>query len=392
MTKSQWAFMVSVSLLAGLLLVSGCGPASKVPGELQAPPAAVSAIRQAFPKASIEKVKPEEEDGVKVYEAKLLDNGKEMEIKVTGEGAILEIETDVAPGDLPKAVSDAVAKAAPGAKIKKARKEETLADVKRGKLAKAELKYEVEVAQNGKEGELEVAPDGKIVEELQWKGEEKEENDEKGKESARHESLRTGWRDSFPVNKADLTDIGTNPYFILQPGHRLCLEHGKAALTITVLDETKVVDGVKTRIVEERETEDGQLEEVSRNYFAIDAKTKDVYYFGEEVDIYKNGKVVRHEGCWASGVNGARFGLIMPGNLKVGDRFYQEMAPKVAMDRCEVVSLAEETKTPAGTFKGVVRLRDSSALEGGGEIKLYAPGVGLIRDGEFVLVKIENAK
>jgi hypothetical protein len=35
-----------------------------------------------------------------------------------------------------------------------------------------------------------------------------------------------------------------------------------------VLDETKTVDGVETRIVEERETVNGKPIEVSRNYFA----------------------------------------------------------------------------------------------------------------------------
>ena len=44
-------------------------------------------------------------------------------------------------------------------------------------------------------------------------------------------------------------------------------------LVISILNETKVVDGVKTRVVEERESEDGELVEVSRNYFAISART-----------------------------------------------------------------------------------------------------------------------
>src|SRR5262245_6888351 len=78
---------------------------------------------------------------------------------------------------------------------------------------------------------------------------------------------RPGWRDSFPVNKANLTDRGTGAYFILEPGYRLQFAHGKDTLTITVLDETRIVDGVMTRVVEERETNGGKLDEVSRNYF-----------------------------------------------------------------------------------------------------------------------------
>jgi len=198
------------------------------------------------------------------------------------------------------------------------------------------------------------------------------------------------FQDIFKVEKASLADKGSNTYIILQPGFKLILEDGKDSLTITVLDETKVVDGVKTRIVEERETKGGKLEEVSRNYFAIDKATGDIYYFGEDVDTYdENGKVKNHEGSWLSGVNDARFGLMMPGKPKVGHRYYQELAPKVALDRAEVVSISEKAKVPAGTFKNCLKTKESSGLERGVEEKLFAPGVGLLKDGGFKLAKIE---
>ena len=201
-----------------------------------------------------------------------------------------------------------------------------------------------------------------------------------------------GWRDTFPVDKANLADTGKNPYFNLEPGSRLTLVDGKDTLTITVLGETKVVDGVKTRVVEERETKNEKLIEVSRNYFAIDKTTGDVYYFGEDVDTYTDGKVTGHGGAWLAGVDGARFGLMIPGKPKVGDKYYQEVAPKVAMDRAEVVSVTDEVKVPAGDFKNSLRTRETSALEPGSEDKLYAAGVGLLKDGSFVLAKVENPK
>lgn len=200
------------------------------------------------------------------------------------------------------------------------------------------------------------------------------------------------WRQSFAIDKASLADTGRNPYFILEPGYRLTCEHGRDSLIVTVLDETKMVDGVKTRIVEERETSGGQLAEVSRNYFAIDKATHDLYYFGEDVDEYKNGKVTGHEGAWLAGVDGARFGLMLPGNPKPGDRYYQEQAPKVAMDRAEIVGVTETAKVPAGTFSRVLHTRESSALESGSEDKWYAPDVGLIKDADFVLAKVEPGK
>jgi hypothetical protein len=155
--------------------------------------------------------------------------------------------------------------------------------------------------------------------------------------------------------------------------------------------ETKTVDGVRCRIVEERETKWGKLAEVSRNYLAVDMAAGDAYYFGEDVDLYDNaGKVKGHEGSWLSGVDGARFGMFLPGKPKLKARYQQEIAPTVAMDRAYVVSLTETVTVPAGTFTGCLKTRESSSLESGTEEKLYAPGVGLLKDGGFRLATIEK--
>jgi len=198
------------------------------------------------------------------------------------------------------------------------------------------------------------------------------------------------WTQTFPVDTKALVPEGESTYFILKPGHQATFEgkeDGKAAkLVITVLPETVTVGGVVTRVVEEREWQGGQLVEVSRNFFAIDPKTGDVYYFGEDVDMYKNGRVVSHEGAWRHGSNHARFGLMMPGTPTVGMRFYQELAPRVAMDRAEIVSMNETLTTPAGTFTKCLKTRESTPLESGSEYKIYAPGVGLVQDSTLKLV------
>ena len=201
------------------------------------------------------------------------------------------------------------------------------------------------------------------------------------------EAAQPTFTDSFAVDKADLASAGKNPYWILEPGYRLTLEDKTTVLTITVLKETRLVDGVETRVVEERETTKGQLVEISRNYFAISRKTGDLFYFGENVDEYKDGKVVGHSGTWLSGVDGAKFGLMLPGKPVVGQRYQQEVAPKVALDRAEVVSLSESFKTPAGKFTNCLKTKESSGLEAGSATKLYAPGIGLLNDGNLKLTK-----
>jgi uncharacterized membrane protein YkoI len=197
--------------------------------------------------------------------------------------------------------------------------------------------------------------------------------------------------DTFPLDDGDLVPTGRNPFFALIPGYTLVLA-GKVGdvteeLTITVLDETRRIAGIETRVVEERATRDGALVEVSRNFCAISHKTNSVYYFGEEVDIYAAGKVVRHDGAWRAGEGGARHGLLMPGTLLLGSRYQQEHAPQVAMDRAEVRDLAATLTTPAGRFDGVLVIEESSPLERGTQRKFYARGVGLIRDGDLVLVR-----
>ncbi len=63
-----------------------------------------------------------------------------------------------------------------------------------------------------------------------------------------------GWTHDFSAEKADLVASGRNPYLVLEPGYLLILEDGNERLTITVKDQTKTVDGVECRVVEQKET------------------------------------------------------------------------------------------------------------------------------------------
>ncbi len=199
---------------------------------------------------------------------------------------------------------------------------------------------------------------------------------------------RDEWMAEFPVEKDELASIGRNTYFILEPGYTLVLEGGNERLIITVLDETKVVDGVETRVVEERETKNGELIEISRNYYAIETRTNNVYYFGEDVDFYTNGQVSSHRGAWLSGMEDAIFGMIMPGEPTLEAKHYQEIAPGIAMDRARIVSLNDTRVTPAGRFDKVLKVEETTPLEPlVTEYKYYAPGVGMIQDGPLQLVE-----
>lgn len=210
--------------------------------------------------------------------------------------------------------------------------------------------------------------------------------------SARTHIDDEGWTRTFNIEPGELVPTGRNPYFILEPGYQLIFEGGNERLVITVLDETRVIDGVETRIVEERETKSGQLIEISRNFFAISRRTNSVFYFGEEVDIYRDGKVVNHEGAWISGRDGARFGLMMPGQILLGGKFYQEVAPDVAMDRAQIVGNTSIIKCTAGQFADCLKIEETTPLEPDEKAyKYYAADVGLVQDGSVKLVRFGQA-
>jgi len=198
----------------------------------------------------------------------------------------------------------------------------------------------------------------------------------------------------FHLQDCTFSSTGRNLYFVLVPDFKLVLkgveDKEQVEQQVTVLPDTEVISvpgvgDVTTRVVEEREFADGDLAEVSRNFFAICEQTNDVFYFGEDVDIYENGQVVSHGGAWRAGVNGALPGLAMPGSFLVGSRYFQEVAPGVAMDRAENVAMGLTVDVPAGHFTNAVRVQETSTLESGKEYKIYAPGIGVVVDEKLEL-------
>ena len=208
--------------------------------------------------------------------------------------------------------------------------------------------------------------------------------------NAQKDSDKKEYTDSFNLEDCTFSSTGANRYFILEPGYQLVLEDQKedVELTITVLDQTKNIAGIETRIIEEKETKADDLVEISKNYFAICTENNSVFYFGEDVDIYENGQVTNHDGSWIHGVDNARAGLMMPGLALLGSKFFQEVAPDVALDRSLIVSLDEKVKTPAGVFGDSLKTKETTPLEPSAkDFKWYAPNIGLVKSNTLILVE-----
>ena len=202
----------------------------------------------------------------------------------------------------------------------------------------------------------------------------------------------------FRVEDCTFASTGRNPHFSLNPGDSLTLAGNGVLLQITVLNETRVIRfvsargvrlRVRTRVVEERETQNGVLTEVSRNFFARCTQTNDIHYFGEDVQIFEAGGTST-AGSWLAGEAGALPGVIMPGSFLLGSRYFQERAPGVGLDRAEHVAMGLTLTVPAGTFKDCVEVLETASLEPNAmSTKRYCPGIGLVFDDGVELVDFD---
>lgn len=289
------------------------------------------------------------------------------------QAAAQERKVSVPPSELPAVIRKAIEEAFPKGQILIIEKEVEGEDPGQ---------YDAEIRSKGKVYEVEISPQGEVIEVKEMTSDEKDSDGEQDKK----------WTEYFGQENCTFSSTGRNRFFILEPGHQLVLESRQEKVVITVLNETKKIGNVVTRVVEEREEENGKLKEISRNFFAICRQHSDVFYFGEEVDDYEDGKIVNHSGAWRADEKNSRAGIIMPGTVLLGARHYQEIAPN-AMDRAEIISYDVTMKTPAGTFKNCLRVEETSGLDPDEKYyKTYAPGVGLIQDEDLLLTRYTEAK
>jgi hypothetical protein len=184
------------------------------------------------------------------------------------------------------------------------------------------------------------------------------------------------------------TVVSTNPWFPLDVGRQLVLEGEEEGETltnrVTVLNVTRTIEGVVTRVVEEREFVDGVLSEVTWNYH-VQAPDGSICYYGEDVDVYTDAGIT-HEGAWCPGGDNHP-GIFMPADPQPGMEYQNEVAPGIALDEARIVG-AGPTTVPFGRFDETIRIREFDPLTGSKDHKIHARGVGIIVDGTQELVDI----
>jgi hypothetical protein len=115
----------------------------------------------------------------------------------------------------------------------------------------------------------------------------------------------------------------TNPYFPLTPGttwqYKEQVATGGENITVEVLADKRMVNGVAATQVRDRVFVNGELAEDTFDWFAQDSDGN-VWYVGEATKEYNNGVVTSTEGSWEWGVDGALPGIQMWANpaAKIG--------------------------------------------------------------------------
>ena len=173
----------------------------------------------------------------------------------------------------------------------------------------------------------------------------------------------------------------TNPWFPLPVGTTSVYagtKDGETAIDIVTNSKaTRVIDGVRTRVVEDRLFLSGRLEERTSDYYAQD-RCGNVWYFGEDTaELDSRGRVVDTSGSFHAGIDGAQPGVFMQARPQLGRRFRQEWYAGQAEDTFKVIDLNARVSVPFGSFLHALRTEETTALEPGVvDNKYYVRGIG----------------
>jgi hypothetical protein len=141
--------------------------------KVELPAAVAKVVKDNCPNKEIDTVTVEKTAGVALYDIEF--KGTQGEIEIAEDGTVIDIATVITMQDVPKAAADVIRKHAQGAQITRVERSDVRAEVKTegGKGAVVEFAtpkvvYEAELAKGKQTAEIQVAPDGAIVEAPKW--------------------------------------------------------------------------------------------------------------------------------------------------------------------------------------------------------------------------------
>ena len=130
---------------------------------------------------------------------------------------------------------------------------------------------------------------------------------------------------------------------------------------------------VDTAIVQYVAYLDGRIHEVAMDSYA-QADDGSVWYFGEDVSNYEDGKVADTEGTWVAS-DKTPAAMIMPAKPAVGNIYRAENAPGVVFEQVRVEKIDQSVHGPSGEITGAIEVMELH-MDGTTEGKIFAPGYG----------------
>jgi hypothetical protein len=118
---------------------------------------------------------------------------------------------------------------------------------------------------------------------------------------------------------------------------------------------------------------DGRIHEVAIDRYA-QADDGSVWYFGEDVFNYDDGKVADTNGTWVAG-DATPAAMIMPAHPQVGNVYRPENAPGIAFEEVRVAKIDQQVDGPSGKISGAIEVNELH-MDGTREGKVFAPGYG----------------
>ena len=172
-----------------------------------------------------------------------------------------------------------------------------------------------------------------------------------------------------------------NPWFPLLPGTRWVytgVKDGKRSRDVMMVTHvTRTIDGAQCIAVSDRLYLEGRLGERTTDWYTQDARGN-VWYFGERTaELDAHGKVTSTEGTWTAGVNGAKPGVFMPANPRIGQSARQEYYKGHAEDHFKVIGLFN-TVSPRGAPNTLLTQETTPLEPGTVDHKMYVRGIGTV--------------
>jgi hypothetical protein len=130
---------------------------------------------------------------------------------------------------------------------------------------------------------------------------------------------------------------------------------------------------VDTAIIQYVAYLDGRIHEVAIDWYA-QADDGSVWYFGEDVFNYEDGKVADTNGTWVAG-DTTPAAMIMPAQPRAGDVYRPENAPGIAFEEVRVDKVDQDVAGPSGNISGAIEVNELH-MDGTREGKVFAPGYG----------------